>query len=121
MLPEGAAPARVPRDWRTAIVGYASRVGTRPPKAQAIPIEELIDRLQRLADATGVERARLAAELSSTGGPTIVSIRAARDMGIWEATRQLSYVEVMAELDLKSKANISDAVTRHNRARKAGS
>lgn len=41
-------------------------------------------------------------------------------MGIWEATRQLSYAEVMAVLDLKSKANISDAVTRHNRVRKAG-
>ncbi len=94
-------------------------MGTKPPKAQPIPIEELITRLQQLADATGVERARLAAELSSTAGPTIVSIRAARDRGIWEATRQMSYLEVMAELELKSKANISDAVTRHNRARKA--
>lgn len=96
-------------------------MGTKPPKARPIPIEELIGRLQQLVNATGVERARLAAELSSTSGPTIVSIRAARDMGIWEATRQLSYVEVMAELELKSKANISDAVTRHNRVRKADS
>lgn len=95
-------------------------MGTRPPKAAVISIEELIERLQRLAEASGVERARLAAELSSTAGPTIVSIRAARDMGIWEATRELSYLEVMAALELKSKTNISDAVTRHNRVRKAG-
>lgn len=94
-------------------------MGTRPPKALPIPIEELIDRLRQLAGATGVERAKLAAELSSTGGPTIVSIRAARDMGIWEATRQMSYEQVMAELDLRSRSNVSDAVTRHNRVRKA--
>lgn len=96
---------------------------TREPKAKPIPLRELIARLVELDGLAGAARAKLARELSSTAGPTIVSIRAAGDEGVWQATRgAATYDEVVAELGLgpNSRSKVADAVSRHNARRRAG-
>lgn len=96
-------------------------MATRDPKAKSIPLDELIERLTALKNATGVERARLARELSATSGPTIVSIKAAGDEGLWQATRprgELTYDEAAAALGYGSQQRVSDAVSSHLRRRR---
>jgi hypothetical protein len=94
-------------------------VATRDPKAKAIPLRELIARLEELDAATGLERTRLARELASTGGPTIVTLKAVGDEGIWQATQSgLTYDQVREALGYGSRSRVSDAVMRQNRRRR---
>jgi len=101
------------------IAGYDGRVATRDRKAKPIPLRELIARLEELDAATGLERTRLARELASTGGPTIVTLKAAGDEGIWQATQSgLTYEQVREELGYAQRSRVSDAVMAHNRRRR---
>lgn len=104
----------------TAIAGYDVPVTTRDRKAQAIPLRDLIGKLEELDAAQGLERARLARELASTGGPTIVTLKAAGDEGIWQATQSgMTYEQVRDALGYGSRSRVSDAVLAHNRRRRA--
>lgn len=92
------------------------------PKAKPIPLPDLIARLTELDGLSGVERAKLARELAATSGPTIVSIRAAGDEGVWQATRgAATYDEVAADIGLgpNSRSKVADAVSRHNARRRS--
>lgn len=101
------------------IAGYDDWVATRDPKARAIPLRELIALLEQLDGASGVEKARLARDLAKTSGPTIVTLKAVGDEGIWQATQAgQTYIEVMEALGYRSRSRISDAVMAHNRRRR---
>lgn len=116
--PEGTG-RHISRADATAIAGYDGRVATRDPKAKAIPLRELIALLEQLDAATGLEKARLARELASTGGPTIVTLKAVGDEGIWQATQSgMTYEQAREALVYAHRTRISDAVMRHNRRRR---
>lgn len=92
----------------------------RPPDKRAapvaLPLPELIARLQELDALTGVERARLAKGKLST--VIQASVAAAGDEGIWQAKRGgMTYKEIMAAMGYADDGPVARAVTAHNKRR----
>lgn len=92
-------------------------MASRDPKAKPIPLSELIELLKELDRLEGVEKARLARRLAGTAGPTLVTLSAAGDEGMWQAKQAsgVTYAQLAQELDYKSIIRVSDAVSRHKR------
>jgi len=92
-------------------------MASRDPKAKPIPLRELIKLLQQLDRLEGVERARLARRLAKTDGPTLVTLSAEADKGLYQAKQKagVTYAQLTKELEYGSISRVSDAVGRHKR------
>lgn len=103
---------RWPSDEWEATVGV---VATRDPKTRAIPLDELVERLQALREMTGADRVLEARRLSDV---TAATLQAVGDEGVASMTRprgRLTYVEAARELGYTDDGSIGRAVSRHNR------
>lgn len=86
--------------------------------AEPIPISELIAKLDELAQLRGVDRVRLARELSDVA---MASLQAVGDEGVWQATREAPYAEVARELGYSTQGPVRRAVYRYGRRATEGS
>lgn len=92
-------------------------MASRDPKAKPIPLPELIKLFKQLDHLKGAEKAALARRLSSTDGPTLVTLSAEGDKGMWQAKQEpgVTYEQLKTQLGYRSISAVSDAVGRHRR------
>lgn len=92
-------------------------MATRDPKTKPIPLDELIAMIKKLKRLKGAEKMQLARHLSDPKGPTVVTLSAIGDEGMWEEKQSsgLTYDELADKLGYGSRARVTDAVSRHNR------
>lgn len=86
--------------------------------ADPISIPDLIAKLEELAAMRGVDKVRLARELSDVA---MASLQAVGDEGVWQATREAPYAEVARELGYSTQGPVRRAVYRHGKRATEGS
>ena len=86
--------------------------------AEPIPLDQLSAKLDELAQLRGVEKVRLARELSDVA---MASLQAAGDEGVWQATREAPYEEVATALGYSTLGPVRRAVSRFTKRATEGS
>lgn len=93
-------------------------MGTIAVMAEPLSLADLVAKLTELAGLRGVERVRLARELSDVAQ---ASLQAAGDEGVWQATREEPYEAVAKALGYSTKGPVGRAVHRHGQKMTEGS